>query len=482
MFSAQTNLFQQQNQNKAIFGGGSIMNQGTTNPQPNLFAHTQQPQTNPIQPPSNLNIFQHQNIPQSNQANLLNQPSQPQANFLSGINTAASGLFGNLAQNPSQGNLLFNKNFLAQTQTTTPLNPQATGTSNLFGLSGANHLQTGSFGLSNINQQQNPMQGQNPNLFGQATNINLQNKPQLQPNIFAPSSGQSNTPLAGSFNSLMYTNIHNKLEADKMEIINVVQSYLNCLNIKSNLNSFKYMLYNRITDDSAHLISLLQQPKNQDFTEEGEPFLIDQELWHKALRNNPNPAIFYPSQICSPKALDARGKILEILEYQKLDYLINLRQKINNLSALYDNDIQNINATIKNKLNLIKHKQMNVINKLEKLAFLTGKAEKDFDMENKLNLKLNSLKYALTNPDSYVNKLSNLSSMTTLMSFDNSNEYEDDPLKDFTKERFEKNMAVLKNMKKIFDLNFVNLRKSISDLETIKSDLDNFRKYDRITK
>lgn len=280
----------------------------------------------------------------------------------------------------------------------------------------------------------------------------------------------------------MYQNLNNKLEADKKEIIDVVQSYLNCLNIKSPFNSFKYMLYNRITDDSAHMISLLQQPKQQDLTEEGEPFLIDQELWHKALRNNPNSALFYPSQICSPKALDARAKILEILEYQKLDYLINLRQKINNMSGLYDNDIQNINSSIKNKFNLIKHKQMNVIYKLEKLGLLTEKAEKNYDLENKLNLKLNNIKYALTNTDSYVNRVNNLSSIINLMSFDNLQEFEDDALKDFNKERLEKNMVVLKNMKKIIDLNFVNLRKSLSELGSIKTDLDNFRKYDRMNK
>jgi len=173
---------------------------------------------------------------------------------------------------------------------------------------------------------------------------------------------------------------------------------------------------------------------------------------------------------------------LEILEYQKLDYLINLRQKINGLSVLYDNDIQNINSNIKNKLNLIKHKQMNVIYKLEKLALFTGKADKNYNLENKLNLKLNDIKNAISNKESYVNRLKNLTSMTSLMSFDNSTDVEDDPLKDFSKERFEKNITVLKNMKKIFDTNFSKLRKSISDLNAIKGDMDNFKKYERINK
>jgi len=378
----------------------------------------------------------------------LNQPQISQSNTLGGIQNPQQqsnlSLLGGVPNNQTNmNNSLFNK---------------STGTVTLGNLSGQNNLFGGN---------QTAPQVASSGLFG-----------------IAPSGAQNPTVQVSMQNILnqQLNPLNYKKEQDKKEIIDVVQSYLNCLNIQSPLNSFKYMLYNRVTDDSLHLINFLQMPKNQDITEEGEPFLIDQELWHKALRNNPDPKLFYPSQICSPKALDARAKILEILEYQKLDYLINLRQKINNLSILYDNDIQNINSNIKNKLNLIKHKQMNVIYKLEKLAILTGKADKNYNLENKINLKLNDIKHAITNKDSYVNRLKNLSSMTSLMSFDNSIDVEEDPLKDFSKERFEKNIAVLKNMKKIFDMNFVKLRKSVGDLNSIKSDLDNFKKYERINK
>ncbi len=83
-----------------------------------------------------------------------------------------------------------------------------------------------------------------------------QNQIPMQPNIM-------------QMNPLAY-----KKEQDKKEIIDVVQSYLNCLNIQSPLNSFKYMLYNRITDDSAHLINFLQQPKTQDITGSEENMAI----------------------------------------------------------------------------------------------------------------------------------------------------------------------------------------------------------------
>lgn len=430
-------------------------------------------------------------------------------NFSSANNTSQSNLFGGAQNKP-----LFGGGAIA---------PQTTTSSGLFGL-GANQPQQAPQQTQNpLSTLSNPQPQQNQGLFGSTANqqsnatSNLFNKPagstvsfgnpQPQGSLFgttqaAQPAGQT---LFGAPNALftqqqqqagqiqmgplqaqnqmqVINPLNYKKEQDKKEIIDVVQSYLLSLNIQSPLNSFKYMLYNRITDDSAHLIGFLQQPKTHDFTEEGEQFLIDQELWHKALRNNPDPRLFYPSQICSPKALDARAKILEILEYQKLDYLINLRQKINSLSILYESDIQNHNSNIKNKLNLIKHKQMNVIYKLEKLAILTGKADKNYNLENKLNLKLVDIKHAINNKDSYVNRLKNLSSMTTLMSFDNSTEVEEDPLKDFSKERFEKNITVLKNMKKIFDGNFSKLRKSVADLNAIKSDLDNFKKYERINK
>ena len=420
----QNSLFSGGAQNKPFFGSNALAPQNTTST--GLFSQ---------------NVNQPQQTATQNQYPLgMLSNTQPQQNL---------GLFGNnINPQPNQSSNLFSK----PTGTVVFGNPQPQGY--LFGANQATQLTSQNiYGTGNAvsNQMQS---GLNP---VQTASLQAQNQMQMNP-------------------------LNYKKEQDKKEIIDVVQSYLYCLNIQSPLNSFKYMLYNRITDDSAHLIGLMQQPKTHDFTEEGEPFLIDQELWHKALRNNPDPRLFYPSQICSPKALDARAKILEILEYQKLDYLINLRQKINNLSILYDCDIQNVNSNIKNKLNLIKHKQMNVIYKLEKLAILTGKAEKNYALENKLNLKLNDIKYAIVNKDSYVNRLKNLSSMTTLMSFDNSTDVEEDPLKDFTKERFEKNIAVLKNMKKIFDTNFSKLRKSVLDLNSIKSDLDNLKKYDRIIK
>lgn len=425
--SNQSNLFGAANQNKPLFGGGSFAPQNTTST--GLFGQNQNQQ-------------QQQQTTNQNPLGMLSN-TQPQQNL---------SLFGNPSNQQTNQTNLFSK----PTGSLTFGNTQPQGS--LFGTNQPNQSTGQSlFGMGNTMTNQTQQIQQNPNQMQMGS---LQTQNQII-----------------QMNPLIY-----KKEQDKKEIIDVVQSYLNCLNIQSPLNSFKYILYNRVTDDSMHLIGFLQQPKNQDFTEEGEPFLIDQELWHKALRNNPDPKLFYPSQICSPKALDSRAKILEILEYQKLDYLINLRQKINNLSILYDNDIQNINSNIKNKLNLIKHKQMNVIYKLEKLAILTGKADKNYGLENKLNLKLNDIKHAITNKDSYLNRLKNLSSMTTLMSFDNSTDNEEDPLKDFTKERFEKNIAVLKNMKKIFDTNFTKLRKSVSDLNSIKSDLDNLKKYDRIIK
>ena len=412
-----------------------------------------------------MSFFNNQN-PNPNPNNLFGQLTNNQTNNSTITTNQNNPNSSNLFTNPNTKNIFNNLN----TQQTNPINNpnqlNLNTNNQTFGLNTMN--QTNLFGKTNQNVLNiNPIQQQSNSLFTHNQNLGINN--------------------INNQNQLNYVNLSNssnyKKESDKKEIIDVVQSYLNCLNIKSPFNSFKYILYNKVTEESANMINLYQQPKNQDFTDEGEPFLINQELWHKALRNNPDPSLFYPNQICSPKALDGRAKILEVLEFQKLDYLINLKQKLNNLSLLYDNDIQNVNSTIKNKVNLMKHKQMMVIFKLEKLANITGKAEKNYNMENMLNSKLNDLKSLITNKDSYVSRLKNLSSMTTLMSFDNnSNESDEDPLKDFTKERFSKDINVLKNLKKTLDINFGKLRKSLSDLNSIKNDLDCYKKYGRINK
>ena len=445
-----------------IFTANGIISNNTTNqPSFGINPNNAFPQISSTNPQNPFNSVNKQNIA-SNPNPFQNSSILPnQQNF---------NLNNQNIYSPNLNNLP-NPNYTSQNNLTNLNNPNPNNYNILNNINPINYQQNQNLGF-NTNQE---------NLYGnkQIFNTNIQ-------------------PFSGSNQNLQYINYQkqlnlidpqnqlnlliNKKEVDKKEIIDVVQSYLNCLNKTSRFNSFKYMLYNRVTDDSLNYINFLQQPKYQDFTDEGEPFLIDQELWQKALRNNPDPNLFYPSQICSPKALDSRAKILEILEFQKLEYLMNLKDRLNKLSSLYENEINNINSTIKNKLNLIKHKQMNVVYKIEKLAIILGKAKKDYNIENKINLKLNDLKNLISNKDSYINRLKNLSSLSTLISFDNVYETEEDPLKDYTKERFGKNILVLKNMKKIFDLNFSKLRKCQGDLNYIKNDLDDFNKYGRINK
>ena len=69
-----------------------------------------------------------------------------------------------------------------------------------------------------------------------------------------------------------------------------------------------------------------------------------------------------------PKDLDQRANILEILQFQKLEYLIKTKQRINDLNEKFETEIQNLNGTIKTKNSTIRNKQLNVIYKLETIA------------------------------------------------------------------------------------------------------------------
>ena len=260
-----------------------------------------------------------------------------------------------------------------------------------------------------------------------------------------------------------------------------MQSYLNCHNKLSPHNSFKFTIYNKINENSKNLVEFLQQPRAYNYSDSGEAHLVDQELWHKALRENPDSTLFYPTQISCPKDLDHRINILEILQFQKLEYLIKTKQRINELNEKFENEIQNLNSLIKSKNNTIRNKQLNVIYKLETLAIVTGKANKNFALEGKLNTKINDLKNSLTSKDSYRNKLKNLYGLTNLIT-NEKDENEEDPMKNFKSERFEKNVNILKNMKKALEMNVTKLKRTINDLNMIKGDLDNFKKYERINK
>jgi hypothetical protein len=489
---------------------------GNQNNQVTTQSQNQQQQGNLI-----LNFFYINplGITSQNQSNLFGQNSnQPQSNsgkplFGTG-NSTNNNLFGVglTSDNTSQtNNNLFgfqnsinttqfgvNSSLFGNKQTSENKNLQNTGGSIFTGTTGT--------GISTNQNQQNPIS--NNLIFGTGQPISAQ---QTTGQNFASTGGIfSSVPQqqkqSGFFNfnnkdnqgHNQYTSIQNqqhhqaqqtqdnpyissKKESDKKEIIDVVQSYLNCHNKLSPHNSFKFTLYNKINENSKNLVDLLQQPKPYNYSDSGEPYLIDQELWHKALRENPDSSLFYPTQISCPKDLNHRVNILEILQFQKLEYFMNTKKRINELNERFENEIENLNFSIKSKSNSIRNKQLKVIYKLETLAIVTGKANKNFELEGKLNTKINDLKNALTTKDSYRNKLKNLAGLTNFITNDKT-EDEEDPMKNLKIERFEKNINLLKNIKIALEMNVTKLKKTINDLNMIKGDIDNFKKYERINK
>jgi hypothetical protein len=391
------------------------------------------------------------------------QPQKPM--FGSTTTTTSTGLGGglfNTATKPATstlgtGNLLGNT---SQTQTSN-FTFGGTKPTTGVGFGSTQTSQTGSFGFGQTQQTGGLSSGLGFGQTQQTTQLNPFGQ-QIQPSI----TNQNN----------------NKKELDKQEILQVIQNYMSCLNPKTNVNAFKYMLYNRVPKGYEQYIQAFQQYKQVEKIEDGTENLVDFNYWMKALQNNPNPNLFYPYQVSSPSQLVQRVKTTEILEFTALETIMNLQNNLNILNNTYDIEIDNEVSTIKNKLQMIKAKQLSVMSKIEKLALITGKAEKKFNLETSISNKLNTLKSVLSENRDYAPKIKELQTMTTLMGFENQQNEEKDYFKDLDKERLEKNVNVLRDMKKIFDVTFSSLKENISVVNFIKNDLDNLQRYGKLPK
>lgn len=275
----------------------------------------------------------------------------------------------------------------------------------------------------------------------------------------------------------------NKKEMDKWEIINVIQNYLYCLSPQSNINSFKYMLYNRVPKGYENQVQNFQtyRPKIQSEDGSGE-IMVDYNMWIKSLQNNPNTAQFYPYQLSSPSQLVQRTKTTEILEYSALETIMTIQNTLNHLNTLYDVDIEDEIRSIKKKLQLIKYRQLSVISKMERLALIAGKAEKNFALENLLINKVNNLKSVLTDNSDYTVKVKELLSMTSVMGFDSSVVDDSDYLQDFDGDRLGRNINVLRDMKKIFEVTFNSLKQNTASANFIRNELESLKKFGKLSK
>jgi hypothetical protein len=394
------------------------------------------------------------------------------------VSNQPTSAFGVNLNQPQQGG--FNIVGTSTGMTTSTSNPSLTFANT--GKLGTTSTSTTGGGLFNSS---NPNLGQTQKgFFGTTTNIggNVQG---TQSGQFGTGgqlgiSGQNIQNIQYAQNLIMSQN--NKKEMDKWEIVNVIQNYLNALSPHSAGNAFKIMLYNRVPREYENQVHLFQTYRPREKAEDGTEILVDYNLWVKALQNNPNPHYFYPYQLSSPQQLVQRTKTTEVLEFSALQTIITLQNNLNDLNNKYDIDIENEVSDIKKKLHLIKMKQLSVISKSERLALITGKAEKNFANENIILTKLNNLKSLLSEKNETPTKIRELSSMILFMGFDNTAVEEKDYLKDLSKNRLENNISVLREMKKVFDDTFNSLKHNIAVINFIKNDLEHLKKYGNVSK
>ncbi len=273
----------------------------------------------------------------------------------------------------------------------------------------------------------------------------------------------------------------NKRDYQMSEILNVIQNYMFVISTNSEINKFKAMLYNRVPKGNEHQIELFQQYQEKAKCEDNQDVAIDRQLWYNALNNNPDRTLFYPSQISSPLQLFRRIKGTQFFEFSALETIFSLQSTLNKINNQYDNDIESKLSEIKKKLQIMKNKQLLVISKLERLSLILGKAEKNYSMENLFSNKLETLRTVLTENNEY-SKIKELSSVISILGNEEPFRDEADYFKEFDNKRLEKNISILADMKKIFDVTFGSLKNNLETVNFIRSDLEKMKKYGKSLK
>ena len=230
------------------------------------------------------------------------------------------------------------------------------------------------------------------------------------------------------------------------------------------------------------MIQLFQTFREKIIGEDGKEVQIDYNAWVKALQTNPNPYFYYPTQVSSPEALAHRAKTTETFLFASLETILSLQSNLSQVNDLYDNDIDQKANGIKKKLETIKNKHLQLNVKIEKLAQLTGKAEKNYPMENLLVNKLNKIKAEINERENYKGKIKEISQMINSMGIEPSTNEEKDYFKDFDPQRLEKNVETLTDMKKIFDVTMKSLRQNSAVISGIRNDLETLKKYGKVPK
>lgn len=334
------------------------------------------------------------------------------------------------------------------------------------------------------------------NIFpSQSTSFLGQPQPQqqtlVQPSTIQSSSLQQglNMPSLGlnilglpSYTSNIQPQITNqgKKETDKNEIISVFQNFIWAKDTMSPFNLFKYMLYNRIPVGNEQIITAFQNFVEKCQAEDNTQYLNDYNLWIKALHSNPDPSRFYPTQISSPNHLITRMKTTETFEFSATETVISLQNTLNEINLKYDNEIEGTATLIKNKIHLIKSKYLNVVSKTERLASILGKVEKNYNFEIKIINEINNKKFFINENVDYKPKVDQLISNISSMGLESTIPNDNDFFKDFDSNRFEKNITILAEMKKILEVTLSDLKQGTSLVNFIQADLEKLKKYGKI--
>ena len=331
--------------------------------------------------------------------------------------------------------------------------PESTSTSSFF------NKPTSSFG-------QTPSTGSMLNAFPSTTNQST----------FSGTTGFGQTSsLSQMYNTSNLTQLQNRKDTDKQEILHIISNYINAISTQSFQNQFKLMVYNRIEPRQQTLIRQYQEYKQKQTTLDGrEQIFVDFNLWNSALQKNPNPALYYHFQLNGPKNLLLRATITNNIQRHIFEYIIDYQKKINNCRSIYDVEIQDNLINGKKKLAEIKKSLIKVISKLEKLAIYSKRGEKEYNTESNILQKYNQIKSNLVENDSIVQQLEDISSKTSFINQFSRKDFEKDNL---TKEKFERNLMYFKELKNVFDTTYETLNNDFSVLSFIQNDLENSKKY-----
>ena len=368
-------------------------------------------------------------------------------------NTSASSFFAK--PTTTDTNLLGGFQSITNQQSTPGFfkQPESTSTSSFF------NKPTSSFG-------QTPSTGSMLNTFPSTTNQST----------FSGTTGFGQTSsLSQMYNTSNLTQLQNRKDTDKQEILHIISNYINAISTQSFQNQFKLMVYNRIEPRQQSLIRQYQEYKQKQTTLDGrEQIFVDFNQWNSALQKNPNPALYYPFQLNGPKSLLLRATITNNIQRHIFEYIIDYQKKINNCRSIYDVEIQDNLMNGKKKLAEIKKSLIKVISKLEKLAIYSKRGEKEYNTESNILQKYNQIKSNLVENDSIVQHLEDISSKTSFINQFSRKDFEKDNL---TKEKFERNLMYFKELKNVFDTTYETLNNDFSVLSFIQNDLENSKKY-----